>query len=320
MKLSLKQANAVRALATAVQDFLPGSGARDWAGHITFGTVARDVGVQKFWSPAGSKVPRLIALFEQTLEHQPQDFERLIVRIVKAGLHYRESKRNPIQPDEIRTINGHIQEIGFKFPDLWDPSFLNAIALDDVERAARNVQAVERSAEQQTSSRVLHLRALGELLTELERLWAERNRQAAGFALEKLLNKLFTLFELAPRTPFKLVGEQIDGSFELDNEVYLIEAKWEAEPTKEKDLLIFRGKIEGKSSFTRGVFFAMNGVTSEADHAIRIGKQPTFFVMTGHDLMMVLRDALSLNDFLRRRRRLLAEEAAMTAPFDRVAR
>lgn len=31
---------------------------------------------------------------------------------------------------------------------------------------------------------------------------------------------------LQARAPFRLVGEQIDGSFQLGNETYLVEAKW----------------------------------------------------------------------------------------------
>jgi hypothetical protein len=127
------------------------------------------------------------------------------------------------------------------------------------------------------------------------------------------------LFKLAPRSPFKVVGEQVDGSFELDHDLYLLEAKWEANPLPERDLLVFRGKIEGKSSFTRGVFVAMNGITPEANEAIRIGKQATFFVITGDDLQMILQGRLPLDDFLRRRRRLLAEEGAVTATFADVA-
>jgi hypothetical protein len=112
---------------------------------------------------------------------------------------------------------------------------------------------------------------------------------------------------------------QIDGSFLLADEVYLLEAKWENHKLPEQPLLVFRGKIEGKSNATRGVFVAMNGITMEAERAIVTGKQPNFFVVNGHDLMTVLLGALPLDEFLRRRQRLLAEEAAVTATFDRVA-
>lgn len=143
----------------------------------------------------------------------------------------------------------------------------------------------------------------------------DRDRNAAGLALEKLLNELFEVFGLKPRQPFRVVGEQIDGSFELEGQVYLLESKWEKDALPEADLLVFRGKIEGKSTFTRGVFIALNDVSVPARDAITRGKAPSFFVMNGHDLMMILSETIGLTDFLRKRVRLLAEEGCVCVPF-----
>jgi hypothetical protein len=156
---------------------------------------------------------------------------------------------------------------------------------------------------------------LQQLKEEFFRLAAESNRNKAGLALEPLLNKLFDLFGLSPREPFRVVGEQIDGSFILDGQVYLLESKWEKNPLPEADLLVFRGKIEGKSTFTRGVMIALNDVSAPAREAITRGKAPSFFVMNGHDLMMVLSEAMSLTEFLRKRVRMLAEKGYVCVPF-----
>lgn len=154
-----------------------------------------------------------------------------------------------------------------------------------------------------------------QLKEEFLQLAAEPDRNRAGLALEKLLNQLFGTFDLRPRQPFRVVGEQIDGSFELEGQIYLLESKWEKDALPEADLLIFRGKIEGKSTFTRGVFIALNDVSTPAREAITRGKAPSFFVMNGHDLMMILSEAISLTDFLRKRVRLLAEEGCVCVPF-----
>ncbi len=164
-----------------------------------------------------------------------------------------------------------------------------------------------------------HSQALARLKDEFFRLAVESDRNKAGLALEQLLNQLFDLFQLHPRQPFRIVGEQIDGSFELDGQIYLLEAKWEKHPLPEADLLIFRGKIEGKSTFTRGVFVALNDVSLPARDAITRGKAPSFFVVNGHDLIVILSEAISLTDFLRKRVRLLAEEGCVCAPFSRLA-
>jgi hypothetical protein len=113
--------------------------------------------------------------------------------------------------------------------------------------------------------------------------------------------------------------EQIDGSFELDYEVYLLEAKWHQEPSPAADLYVFREKVEGKSKFTRGVFLSINGVSRDAVDAITRGKQPNFFIIDGYDVMMLLEDIMNLPVFLRRRQRLLAEEGHVCVPFGQLA-
>jgi len=168
---------------------------------------------------------------------------------------------------------------------------------------------------QQQSAAQQRSHALAQLKEEFFCLAMESDRNKAGLALERLLNRLFELFQLHPRQAFRVVGEQIDGSFELDSHIYLVEAKWEKYPLPEADLLVFRGKIEGKSTFTRGVFIALNDVSLPARDAITRGKAPSFYVMNGHDLMMILSEATSLTDFLRKRVRLLAEEGRVCVPF-----
>jgi hypothetical protein len=101
----------------------------------------------------------------------------------------------------------------------------------------------------------------------------------------------------------------------FDTHVYLMESKWERDPLPEADLLVFRGKIEGKSTFTRGVFIALNDISGPAREAITRGKAPSFFVMNGHDLLMILSEAMSLPEFLKQRVRLLGEEGRVCVPF-----
>ncbi len=174
----------------------------------------------------------------------------------------------------------------------------------------RREQQSEPQSQQQRRSA-----ALAQLKEEFFRLAIDTDRNKAGLDLEQLLNRLFDLFQLHPRQPFRVVGEQIDGSFELEGQIYLLEAKWEKHPLHEADLLIFRGKIEGKSTFTRGVFIALNDISLPARDAITRGKAPSFIVMNGHDLIMILSQAMSLTDFLRKRVRLLAEEGCVCVPF-----
>jgi hypothetical protein len=71
-------------------------------------------------------------------------------------------------------------------------------------------------------------------------------KRARGFAFERLLVKLFAHDKLEPRAGYKPAGEQIDGSIYLDGLVYLLEAKWHADPLPASTLYQFKGKVDGK--------------------------------------------------------------------------
>jgi hypothetical protein len=315
MSLKLKESRAIADLADLLYGYLPGSGSANWKGHVSFRTVAEKVGVGEFWQP-GSKTPMITALLERTLEYRRGRFEPLIVEIVRAGLIYRSKQGFPVKPEEIDKLNGLILELGFKFPDLWDPSFKMTLAQDGATRAKEHVQKVTTQEMLKETERSRRSKELEKLKKTFYDLHGNSNRQQVGFEFEKILNGMFNLHDLSPREPFRVVGEQIDGSFELDHEIYLLEAKWKQEPCPEADLLIFRGKIEGKSAYTRGVFVSFNGVSKDAAHAITQGKQPNFFSIDGYDITMLLEDNVDLATFFRKRQRILAEEGRIVVPFN----
>ena len=314
MPLPLKESRAVAEMAELLYDFLPGSGHPTWKGHVSFKTVAQKVGVGDFWQ-LGSKIPMITGLIERTLEFRRGRFEPLILEIVRAGLTYRQSQGKPVQPEEIDKLNGLILEVGFKFPDLWDSNFKDSLRADAGVRAKEHVQRALAQEKLKVTERTQRSRELEELKRQFFTLHEDENRQQAGLSLESVLNRLFDLHDLSPREPFRVVGEQIDGSFELDHEIYLLEAKWNQEPSPESHLLVFRGKIEGKSNVTRGVFVSINGISKQAAIAITQGKQPNFFAVDGYDITMLLEDNIDLTTFLRQRQRLLAEEGRVIVPF-----
>ena len=313
-RLSLKESRAVADLAQFLYDFLPGSGYSKWKGHVSFKTVAAKIGVGDFWQP-GSKLPMVTSLLQRTLEHRRDLFEPLILEIVRAGIIYREKQGRPLRPEDIDTLNGYILEVGVKFPDLWDPDFINSLRMDSAQRAQEIVDQAIKEERIRESAQSKKAQQILELKDHFFALYNEPDRQKAGLKFEKVLNRLFALHGLAPREPFKVVGEQIDGSFELDHETYLLEAKWHKDPVPEAELLTFRGKIEGKSAYTRGVFISISGISDQAKEAILRGKQPTFFVVDGYDLTMVLSEDIGFIEFLRQRRRILAEEGLVAVPY-----
>lgn len=127
-----------------------------------------------------------------------------------------------------------------------------------------------------------------------------------GYALESLLNDLFSLCELNPSSSFKVIGEQIDGAFELNYDHYLLEARWRKEPVCAEDIYGLKGKVEGKLDGTRGVFVSIYGFSSECPEGIVQGKRPNVILMDGRDLTYVLEGRISLTELLSKK----VEEAA----------
>lgn len=304
MALTLEQSDALTHVAGVLRDFLPGSGDRSWKGHVTFGSVAATVGVGDYWS-GGSKQKALVQLLSLTLEQRPTLFQKLIVEIVRAGLTYRR-ERNPVTKAEILDLNDLIRKLGFKFPELWNPVFLDGLA-------ARHQPAPETVPITVAPDLAEHRRRLGELREHFYALSRGADRNAAGTAFQTLFHDLLQLFGLKPKPAYRVTGEEIDGHFLLDNETYLIETKWEAGPLSEAPLLVFRGKIEGRSNVSRGVFVAVNGFTDACLAAIRIGKQPNFFLLDGYDVVQVIEGRIELPTLLREKLRLFAAKGAVFA-------
>lgn len=137
--------------------------------------------------------------------------------------------------------------------------------------------------------------------------------QARGYAFESLLRDLFNVFGLEAREPFRLKGEQIDGSFLLKGETYLVEAKWQNAQTGVADLHTFHGKLEQKAAWTRGMFVSNSGFTE--DGLIPFGRGKRVVCMDGLDLFETLSRELPLNHVLERKVRRAAETGL---PFARV--
>jgi len=130
--------------------------------------------------------------------------------------------------------------------------------------------------------------------------------QERGYRFESWLNELFSAFSLSPKAGFRITGEQIDGSFTLHNEIYLIEAKWHSQKTAAPDLHVFQGKLEQKATWARGVFISWQGFSSETFEAW--GRSKSIICVTGYDLYHMLMNNISLIDMLEKKIRLAAEK------------
>ena len=137
--------------------------------------------------------------------------------------------------------------------------------------------------------------------------------QERGYAFEHFLKVLFDANGLGARASFRLRGEQIDGSFVLDGETYLLEAKWTNAQIDAATLRAFNAKVEDKAAWSRGVFVSHSGFTEAG--LIAFGRGKRVVCMDGLDLYDMLNGGLSFADVLSRKVRRAAETGH---PFVRV--
>ncbi len=279
-------------MASHLYDYLPGK-AHPFANQdLSFEGIATALGLAAFWQ-GGSKLPALTILLSKTLELQRRQFCPLVLEIVRSGMVYRNSKGNPITREEIDLLNELMAKVQFKIPELWAVSFLETLPSNRAEEELPEKPRIDQ-------------KNLDELKAELIRL-SSLSPQTRGFAFEKFLFKLFELFGLAPRGAFRIEGEQIDGSFEIGTDVYLIEAKWHDKLTGQADLLVFREKVESKAAWSRGLFISHAGFTPDGLEAFSKGRSTNIIGMTAQDIFLVLDGQMSLVDVVNQKARRAAE-------------
>jgi hypothetical protein len=146
---------------------------------------------------------------------------------------------------------------------------------------------------------------------ELKALAAEflavstKDPHARGYAFELWLKSVFDAYGLDARGAFRLLGEQIDGSFQHGSDTYLLEARWRNARTSIGDLHSFHGKLEQKASWSRGLFISIAGFSAEGLEAFGRGKR--LICMDGLDLHEMLDRGLAFDEVLGRKVRRAAE-------------
>jgi len=141
----------------------------------------------------------------------------------------------------------------------------------------------------------------------------ELSPQERGFAFESFLDAVFAAFGLSPRKSFRLVGEQIDGSFEIDHNTYLVEAKWQKSPIGDRDLESFAGVVRRKATWARGLFISYSGFSEDGLRAFGQGEK-SIICLTGDELHDIFAYNLSLIEVLNLKARRAAETVEIFVP------
>jgi hypothetical protein len=286
MAISLVESQNIDELAGVFYEMLPGSGNP----RLSFPSVAQSLGLAGYWT-GGSKRPAIVILLTATFERERHRFCPLIEGVVRQSLSWRAGRGAPLSRDEIEDINRILGRLGYKIPSLHDPDFLASL-----ERRKRAMEG----------QRVNDLARLVTLKNDLMTISSLAPRPR-GFVFEKFLNDLFDNYELAPRGSFRLKGEQIDGSFQHDGHTYLLEAKWQNDPTARAELALLNETVTSKATWSRGLLVSYSGFSADGIAAFERGRPTALIAMDGLDLYEVLDRALALPDVLRAKARRAAE-------------
>lgn len=299
MALTLGERAAIAALAKHLYQYLPASGNN----NTSFPLAAQQVGVFEGWPEGRSKEPSIVALLTWTFDQRRGKFCGLIQEVVAQSMTWR-GQRAPLTRQDIGELNRLLLSLQFKIPELHDAAFLNALAIDPAVEGARTTTSIPEM--------LLPVARYTELAAELMTL-STLAPHPRGYAFEKFLGNLFDAFSLAARGSFRNTGEQIDGSFVLHHDTYLLEAKWQSAPVDAATLRAFAGKVGDKATWSRGLFVSESGFSGEGLEAF--GRGQPVVCLDGLDLYDTLSRRISLVDVLSKKVRRAAETGN---PFIRV--
>lgn len=164
----------------------------------------------------------------------------------------------------------------------------------DQEAQREYKEAIRRKAEKATKE-TYHSQLLG-LRSDFQR-YIELKPQERGYALEKLFPKLMTISGIPVQTPFKIIGEQIDGGIKYDGHYYLIELKWTEDKVGPKDIGSFYYKVDGKLD-QRGIMISMAGFTDGVIESLPRGKEIKIMLLDGVHLSNVIFGSYTFQELL----------------------
>jgi hypothetical protein len=189
----------------------------------------------------------------------------------------------------------------------WGKGYIDKDFMEKMERVFKPFEGKRETSKKEPIEHGKEKTQKSAILFDLRRkylmLRSSVRPQNRGYELEKLLYELLRLFELSPNKPFKITGEQIDGSFTLEGMDFLIEAQWEKVKPAAEELYGFQGKVNRKLQGTKGLFISIEGFTPTSMQAFEKGTTPNILLMDGEDLLYVLEERIDLVKLLSEKRK-----------------
>lgn len=144
------------------------------------------------------------------------------------------------------------------------------------------------------------------LQDDLINIESEKSQQAKGYAFEKYLKRLFEAFQLSPKASYKTGYDQIDGSFLLNGNTVLLEAKYRNTIISKDELILFENKLKNKSPFVKGVVISYSEIDKNAISYFS-NRSTRFVVVYAKELFLMCSKHENLADLLTEKYRHLDE-------------
>lgn len=144
------------------------------------------------------------------------------------------------------------------------------------------------------------------LANDLFKLDVIKEAQRRGYEFEKYLNRLFGVFGLDPHASYRTDTDQIDGSFILNGNTVLLEAKYRVVSLSKNDLILFENKVSRKSSFARGLFVSLSDFDENVVNYFK-DRSSRIIAVSVPEIYMMCSEEKDLREVLTRKFRYLDE-------------
>lgn len=195
-------------------------------------------------------------------------------------------------------------------PSMTAPGYDYAILQDEELFSDEPVQPINAADNVSTAPVSPGLPPASDNLAKLSAKYNELQRMEMRkkiVAYREFLNELFSVYDFSAKNVFYVEGDEINGTFEMEGQVYVLSARCGPEQCRHEDLLVFNAKIEAKSTWARGIFISDAGFTQEGLATFAQGKRTSIICMDGGDLRLVLHSGLSLAEAIKRKARRAVE-------------
>ena len=299
--LSITQGAAVIRLAHLLGEVLTNSAITDIAAHFQLA------------ASGSNKQLRLSSAIEQAVvTSSPSRQEKFIATLTMSAYRLHQAGKVRLTNDDVDDIVREMRKLGLKPGDLalkaWRsdlPRRQDASSIDGPNRGPTTIASLEHRAIPRRHE---------EAIARLRELTAQGvDPQGRGRALEELLLSVLKAEGLPVERNIVSPGEQIDLSFVLDGQHYLLECKWEHSPIGFPTVEHFMARVARKAEGTFGAILSMSGFVRGINTTASRGQRLNCVGLSHVALMAVIEGRTTWASTIREARRAASIRSCFAA-------